>query len=149
MGTWDAGPFDNDSAADFANDLDDAPEYQRVAMIRGALTAVIETEGYLDLDEGAPAVAAAALVAHRLPGGEQFAPNGYGPEAPVPALPPDLVPLAISAVERVLGEDSELAALWSEDVRAPRPWHTSMQQLKSVLLGGAANGMEPLFDAAP
>ncbi|GAA1994122.1 DUF4259 domain-containing protein [Catenulispora subtropica] len=111
MGTWDAGPYDNDSAADFANDLDDAPEHQRVAMVRAALTAAVENDGYLDLDEGAPAVAAAALVAYRLPGGEHFAPNGYGPEAPVPDLPPDLVPLAISAVERVLGEDSELAAL--------------------------------------
>lgn len=24
MGTWDIGPFDNDTAADFAGDLDDA-----------------------------------------------------------------------------------------------------------------------------
>lgn len=149
MGTWDAGPFDNDSAADFANDLDDASEHQRVAMIRAALTAAVENGDYLDLDEGAPAVAAAALVAYRLPGGEQFAPNGYGPETPVPDLPPDLVPLAVSAVERVLGEDSELAALWSEDMRAQRPWHTSMHQLKSVLLSGATNGMDPLFEAAP
>ena len=149
MGTWDAEPFDNDSAADFANDLDDAPEHQRVAMIRAALTAAVENDAYLDLDEGAPAVAAAALVGHRLPGGEQFAPNGYGPEAPVPDLPPDLIPLAISAVERVLGKDSELAALWAEDMRAQRPWHTSMQQLKSVLLSGATNGMDPLFEAAP
>lgn len=111
MGTWDAGLFGNDSAADFFNDLDDAPEHQRAGMIRAALTAAVGNDAYLDLDEGAPAVAAAALVAHRLRGGEQFAPNGYGPEAPVSDLPPDLIPLAISAVERVLGPDSELAAL--------------------------------------
>lgn len=148
MGTWDAGPFDNDDAADFVNDLDDAPEHQRVAMIRAALTAAIENDDYLDLGEGAPAVAAAALVAYRLPGGEQFASKSYGPEAPIPELPPDLVPLAISAVERVLGGDSELAALWSEDMRAQRPWHTSMHQLKSVLLIAATDGMDPLFGAA-
>ena len=150
MGAWDAGPFDNDSAADFADDLDDAPEHERVAMIRTALATAAGNDTYLDLDEGAPAVAAAALVASRLPGGEQFAPNGYGPETPVPDLPTNLVPLAISAVDRVLAANSELAALWSEDMRAQRPWHTSMQQLKSVLLNANAptEGMDPLFEAA-
>lgn len=149
MGTWDAGPYDNDDAADFTNDLDDASESQRVAMIRTALATAVDNDAYLDLSEGAPAVAAAALVAFRLPGGEQFAPNTYGLRAPIPELPPDLIPLAIRAVERVLGENSELAALWSEDMRAHRPWHTSMQQLKSVLLSGTTDGMDPLFEAAP
>ena len=149
MGTWDAGPFDNDSAADFANDIDDAPEDQRVAVIRAELLAAVENDAYLDLDEGAPAVAAAALVAHRLPGGAQFTPNGYGHEVPIPDLPPSFVPLAISAVERVLGDRSELAALWSEDMRAQRQWHTSMQQLKSVLLNAITDGMNPLFEVAP
>lgn len=149
MGTWDAGPFDNDSAADFADDLDSAPEHARIALIRDALTAAVGNDTYLDLDEGAPAVAAAALVACRLPGGEQFAPNGYGPKAPVPTLPLALVPLAISAVDRVLAADSELASLWSEDIRAQKPWHTSMLQLKSVLLNATADGMDPLVEVAP
>lgn len=149
MGTWDAGPFDNDSAADFANDLDDTLEHGRIDLIRAVLTAAVENDTYLDLDEGAPAVAAAALVAYRLPGGEQFAPNGYGPEAPVPVLPADLVPLSISAVDRVLAANSELASLWSEGMRAQRPWHTSMLQLKSVLLNAATDGMGSLFEAAP
>jgi hypothetical protein len=149
LGTWDAGPFDNDSAADFANDLDDTPDHERVDLIRAVLTAAVENDTYLDLDEGAAAVAAAALVAYRLPGGEQFAPNNYGPEAPVPVLPADLVPLAIRAVDRVLAANSELASLWSEDMQAQRPWHTSMQQLKSVLLNATTDGMDPLFEAAP
>lgn len=149
LGTWDAGPFDNDSAADFANDLDDTPEHERTALIRTVLTAAVENDSYLDLDEGAPAIAAAALVACRLPGGEQFAPNGSGPEAPIPKLAPDLVPLAIDAVDRVLAANSELAELWSEDMRAHRPWHTSTLQLKSVLLNATTTGMDPLFEAAP
>ena len=149
MGTWDAGPFDNDDAADFANDLDGAPEDQRAAMIREALTAAIDNDGYLDLDEGAPAVAAAALVTCPLPGGERFAPNCYGPEAPIPDLPPDLVSLAISAVDRVLGSDSELAALWAEDLGEQRPWHTMMRQMKAVLLAATTEAMDPLFEAAP
>lgn len=149
MGTWDAGPFDNDDAADFANDLDDAPEHERVTLIRTILATAVENDTYLDYDDGAPAVAAAALVACRLPGGEQFVPNGYGPEAPIPDLPADLVPLAISAVDRILAADSELASLWSEDLRAQRPWHNSMLQLRSVLLNATTAGMDPLFETAP
>jgi hypothetical protein len=106
LGTWDAGPFDNDDAADFANDLDDAPEREHITLIRTILATAAENVTYLDYADGAPAVAAAALVACRLPGGEQFAPNGYGPEAPIPDLPGDLVVLAISAVDRVLAADS-------------------------------------------
>ena len=135
MGAWDAGPFDNDSAADFAGDLDDAPESDRVAMIRTALTTAVETDGYLDLDDGAPAVAAAALVACRLPGGVPFRPNNYCPEALIPDVPPSLVSLAISAIDRVLGDNSELAALWAEGTQGLGPWQTSMRQMKAVLLG--------------
>lgn len=149
MGTWDAGPFGNDSAADFADELEDTPEHERVALIRAVLTAAVENDTYLDFDEGASAVAAAVLVAHRLPRGEQFAPDGYGPAVTIPVLPADLLQLAIRAVERVLATNSELASLWSEDMRAERPWHTSMQQLKSVLLNATTDGIDPLFEAAP
>jgi hypothetical protein len=149
LGTWDAGPFDNDDAADFAGELDDTPEGERVALIRSVLTAAVENNTYLDSDEGAPAVAAAAIVAYRLPGGEQFAPNGHGPEAPVPDLPADLVPLAIDALDRVLAADSELASLWAESSRGQGPWHTSILQLKSVLLKSTTAGMDPLFEIGP
>ena len=37
MGTWDIGPFDNDTAADFGGDLDEAAWEERVSVIRGAL----------------------------------------------------------------------------------------------------------------
>ena len=150
MGTWDAGPFDNDSAADFINALDDAPEHERAALIRTALTAAVENDTYLDLDEGAPAVAAAALLASRLPGGEKLAPNGHShsPAAFVPDLA-DLVPLAISAVDRVLAANSELASLWSADMLSQRPWHTSMLELQSVLLNATTDTTDPRFEGAP
>jgi hypothetical protein len=47
MGTWDAGPFDNDDAADFIGDLDSAPENERAAMILSALLAAAENDTYL------------------------------------------------------------------------------------------------------
>ncbi|MCX5297949.1 DUF4259 domain-containing protein [Streptomyces sp. NBC_00193] len=52
MGTWDIGPFDNDTAADFGGDLDEAAAGEREGVVRGTLTHVI------DADPGVPASAA-------------------------------------------------------------------------------------------
>ena len=61
MGTWGIGPFDNDTAADFAGDLDDALPGEPEALVRGVLTRTVKATGYLD--EAQEAVAAAALIA--------------------------------------------------------------------------------------
>ena len=61
MGTWGIGPFDNDTAADFAGDLDNALPGEPEALVRGVLTRTVKATGYLD--EGQEAVAAAALIA--------------------------------------------------------------------------------------
>ncbi|WP_328303260.1 DUF4259 domain-containing protein [Streptomyces sp. NBC_00435] len=63
MGTWDIGPFDNDTAADLGGDLDEAAASQREGVAHGTLTDVIDTVGYLEAPESERAVAAAALVA--------------------------------------------------------------------------------------
>jgi uncharacterized protein DUF4259 len=39
MSGWDCAPFDNDTAADFAADLDGADESARLGMLRAALAA--------------------------------------------------------------------------------------------------------------
>lgn len=67
MGTWDVGPFDNDTAADFSGDLDDAAESERAGIIRSALARVLITHDHLDQDIAVEAVAAAALVAGQCP----------------------------------------------------------------------------------
>lgn len=54
MGTWDSGPFDNDTAADWCGDLDDADVAQRPALVREALTRSAGEDGYLDGDPRAP-----------------------------------------------------------------------------------------------
>ncbi|MFF8932432.1 DUF4259 domain-containing protein [Streptomyces longwoodensis] len=56
MGTWDTGPFDNDTAADFANVLDDAEPEVRAALIRGVLIRTIDATGYLTEAEEAVAL---------------------------------------------------------------------------------------------
>jgi hypothetical protein len=83
MGTWDVGPFDNDTAADFGGDLDEVAAGEREGIVRSALTRVIDTAAYLEAPESE--VAAAALVAAQCPGGEPADPI-YGPEEPLPDL---------------------------------------------------------------
>jgi len=116
MGAWGLGPFDNDAAADWAGDLDDAAPKERSTLIRDALTAAIEAEEYLDGDEAATAIAAAAVVAAKQPDGPELD-NNYGPNADTVGslrLEPDLRVLATRALVRALGEASEWRELWEE-----------------------------------
>ncbi|MFE7357183.1 DUF4259 domain-containing protein [Streptomyces sp. NPDC057543] len=70
MGTWDVGPFDNDTAADFGGNLDEAAAGEREGIVRSALTRVIDTAAHLEAPESEEAIAAAALVAAQCPGGD-------------------------------------------------------------------------------
>ncbi|MER6917905.1 DUF4259 domain-containing protein [Streptomyces spiralis] len=110
MGTWDTGPFDNDTAADFAGDLDDAEPGEREALIRGVLTRTVDATDHLW--EAEEAVAAAALIAAQCPGGEPVDDIPYGPRTPVPALPADLRALADEALARIAGDENGPAADW-------------------------------------
>ncbi|MEV6161307.1 DUF4259 domain-containing protein [Streptomyces sp. NPDC052052] len=131
MGTWDIGHFDNDTAADFSGALDDVPEAEREALIRDALNRAVATTGYLDSDDGAVAVAAAALVGSQCPGGEAVT-TAYGPDEPLPALPADLRPLAVKALDAVLGAESELRELW--DDAGGEDWAQGVGRLREVLV---------------
>ncbi|MER5762423.1 DUF4259 domain-containing protein [Streptomyces sp. NPDC002082] len=129
MGTWDIGPFGNDTAADFGGDLDEAAVGEREGVVRGTLTHVIDTVGYLEAPESERAVAAAALVAAQCPGGEPSDPI-YGPEEPLPDLT-GLRDLALQALERVVTEPSELMELWGESDGGA--WRAGIRRLESVL----------------
>ncbi|MFD4226319.1 DUF4259 domain-containing protein [Streptomyces sp. NPDC058545] len=135
MGTWDIGHFDSDTAADFSGDLDDAPQGERVELIREALTVVAGTQDYLDSDEAVVAVAAAALVAAQCPGGEPVV-TAYGPDEPLPELPLELRGLAVQALDRVVTEPSELLELWSEGGHG-EPWEEGIGRLRTVLVEAA------------
>ncbi|GAA2610821.1 DUF4259 domain-containing protein [Actinomadura fulvescens] len=139
MGTWGAEPFDNDAAADFAGDLDEADEAARGSLVREALEAALTEEGPLHGRTGDVAVAAAAIVAAQCPRGEPVDPV-YGPEEPVPPLPVHLRRLAVLALDRVTGPDSDLPGLWGEGDTATE-WHTRVRHLRSVLAN--ATNSEP------
>ncbi|WP_338486396.1 DUF4259 domain-containing protein [Streptomyces sp. SCSIO 75703] len=129
MGTWDVGPFDNDTAADFSYTLDEAAADARAGIILGTLTRVIDTAGYLEAPESEEAVAAAALVAAQCPEGEPTDPV-YGPEEPLPDLT-GVRDLALQALDRVMTEPSELMDLWDESNGGP--WRTHIRNLRNVL----------------
>ncbi|MEU4119575.1 DUF4259 domain-containing protein [Kitasatospora sp. NPDC028055] len=131
MGTWGTGYFDNDTAADFAGGLDDAAPGERAALVRAALERAARGSEYLDDDEGAEAVAAAALVAAQCPGGTAVT-TAYGPAEPIPGLPGDLRAPAVAALDRVVAEGSELAELWGES-GSDRVWRRGIRALREVL----------------
>ncbi|MEU4128558.1 DUF4259 domain-containing protein [Streptomyces wuyuanensis] len=130
MGTWDVGPFDNDTAADFCGDLDEAAAGEREGIVRATLTGVIDTAGHLEAPESERAVAAVALVAAQCPGGEPADPV-YGPDEPLPDLT-GLRGLALRALDRVVTEPSELMDLWEESDGGP--WRANVRRLRGVLL---------------
>ncbi|MGY3204968.1 DUF4259 domain-containing protein [Streptomyces sp. TE5632] len=129
MGTWDTGPFDNDTAADFANTLDDAEPGAREALIRGVLIRTIDATGYLA--EAEEAVAAAALIAAQCPGGDPVD-TPYGPETPMPALPTDLRTLADEALARIADDEAGPASNWV-DPQDWKRWRTMLSRLRAVL----------------
>jgi hypothetical protein len=129
MGTWDPGPFGNDTAADFAGALDDAASPgEREELVRGILTRTVKAPGYPD--EAQEAVAAAALLAAQCPGGGP-ADTVYGPKQPLPSFPQDLREMAAAALDRVLADE-----WWSWAWVAPADaaqWLASVKALRDVL----------------
>jgi hypothetical protein len=137
VGTWDIGPFDSDNAADWSFDLDEAEPGDRVDLIRRTLLKAADEAGYLDSTEGSEAIAAAAVVAAQLPGAAPLT-TPYAPDFLVEggrvALAPELPALAVRALERVMGPDSEWCELWGEAFE-PEKAYDVVRDLRRVLAG--------------
>ncbi|MEE1830502.1 DUF4259 domain-containing protein [Streptomyces sp. SP17KL33] len=140
MGTWNTGPFDNDTAADFAGDLDDAKSEEREALIRGVLTRTVDVTGWLT--EGEEAVAAAALIAVRCPGGAPID-TPFGPEEPMPPFPDDLRTLADEALARIISDEAGPASN-RVDPEDWKQWRANLNRLRAVLAPPPPS--IPLFD---
>ncbi|WP_329492657.1 DUF4259 domain-containing protein [Kitasatospora herbaricolor] len=130
MGTWDIGPFDNDTAADFAGDLDDAPVGEREKLVRRMLKRAADSTDYLNQSDGERAVAAAALIAAQH-GGEPTCPI-YGPSEPLPTFPAGLAMLAVDALDQVAAEQSELVDGWFDSSAGLR-WRQGVKRLRDLL----------------
>jgi hypothetical protein len=110
-------PFDNDAAAEWRNALNDTHGAGRASLIRAALIAAFKEGGYLEVDTGSRAVAAAAVVATQRVGSDQVSLRSVSEISDVRqeiGLSTDLTQLALGALARVELGESELRELWEE-----------------------------------
>lgn len=118
MGAWGTGTFDNDDAADWADELVESAD---LAPARAALAATMDSDGWLEIPEGARAVAAASVVAASFDGDVRGVSDEvaewleYHPDAGTLAD----ARLAIDALERVASVDSELREIWLAAANGP------------------------------
>lgn len=136
MGAWAEDTFGNDTACDWIGSFLDNPGLNAV---RSSIQAVLETEDdYLDSDEACDCLAACEVIA-RLQG-KWGVRNSYSEnldqwiELNPTNIPDDLKSAADSAIERILGANSELAELWDEGGRN-ETWHNSIDDLRERIRG--------------
>ena len=127
MGAWGYLPFENDDALDWLDGLNGGG----AEVIRVALTS--PGEGYLEEPEGSVAIAAAEITSasQGSPGSDLPEDAGAWLSAHGEELGAEDVELALQAVERVAGEESELAELW-DDADEPE-WRESLADLSERL----------------
>lgn len=145
MSIWGPGPFDNDDGADWFADLRDEPKLQSVKV---ALEEISDPKhvGYLDVTDGAEAVAAAEVLAELLgfPGDDPVLDEEH--EELAEALRGEikledrrnikkLVQRAIDALDVVLNdaENSELRQMWEEQAQEMPAWTAAMTTLQQRL----------------
>ncbi|WP_151738100.1 DUF4259 domain-containing protein [Acinetobacter junii] len=134
MGTWSHESFGNDTANDWAYELEDATDF---AVIEAALqVALDEGDEYLDADLAMEAIAAVEVIAKRLGKGTQS--DVYTEKVDqwletISEQPSDdLLSLAKRVLERIVADDSELKELWLESDEYEL-WLGNTQQLKDAL----------------
>ncbi|MEU5726863.1 DUF4259 domain-containing protein [Micromonospora sp. NPDC047738] len=117
MGASGTGPFENDGALDLCDELRDLDGEAVRDLLRLTLTTVagFDEHEYLEKDEAEAAVAAAAIVAAGRRGDNETL-QCCGLDVKVPTKLDDLVEVAVAALLRVMGQESELSNLWADTV---------------------------------
>jgi hypothetical protein len=119
LGTWGAGALENDIAADWVWQIQDAgSEQNAIGVIESALREASEVpaDEYLDADAGSCALAAAEVVAAALGRPADDLPENVTEwlTGHAQAVPETYGEKARAAVARTSGANSELAELWAE-----------------------------------
>ncbi|MFT4088425.1 MAG: DUF4259 domain-containing protein [Gordonia sp. (in: high G+C Gram-positive bacteria)] len=117
MGAWGSGVFDNDDAADWLVDFDEAAPADRPAVIGDVLQQALD-EDYLEADLCSSVIAAAALVRQTLPGAPTYRELSDLGDAAIGELvavvDAALIRKAVDALNVVLDPESEWSELWGE-----------------------------------
>ena len=117
MGATGTGPFENDDALDFLDELEESEHDVRRKRVESALDRVVRVSGYIEAPTMSQAVAAAVVVAAcddlESVVGERNVPR-WVDEEPID-VDEQLEELATQALRRALrSEDNELWELWAE-----------------------------------
>lgn len=133
MGAWGSGPFENDDACDWLDELADSG----VAALRAAL-ALADDAAYLEAPDGSVIVAAAEVVAQMgVDADDTDTDDDDAPDELVAFLadcgppPPALVAAARAALDRVTADESELRELWQDAEGGA--WQAAIDDLKRRL----------------
>ncbi|HEV7404987.1 MAG TPA: DUF4259 domain-containing protein [Chthoniobacteraceae bacterium] len=131
MGAWDATSFGNDTANDWAYDLEKSHD---LSYVDTTLEKILEAgDDYIDASDAEEAIAAAEVLAWLR--GRPTPVNAYTEKvaewvAAHPIQPPPaIVQKALAALDRIEGASSELPALWEGDA----DWAASMADLRARL----------------
>ncbi|MBS2028501.1 MAG: DUF4259 domain-containing protein [Deltaproteobacteria bacterium] len=130
MGAWSASSFENDDAADWIYELEEADDLE---ILETTLESAAENDDYLEAPEGSMAIAAAEVVAALLGKPAPELPDEVTAFVARMKAPPNrgLAELALKAVERVKTR-SELQELWDEGENA-KAWHALLADLSKRL----------------
>lgn len=135
MGAWAEDTFGNDAACDWIGSFLDNPS---LTVVREAIQTVIDTNDYLDSYEACQCLAACEVIARSQ--GKWGLRNSYSEkldqwvEANSMAISEDLKAAADEAIARILGDDSELLALWDDGGRN-EVWHKAINDLRQRVKG--------------
>lgn len=141
MGTWGAGPLDNDDAMDFVDGLLDLSPGEAVERLLEAVEVAAGTASTLDYPPGATALAAIAVLANSsLPGNLRV----WRASLPV-TLTPAFAEVMREAIERVLSVGSELTALWAASGKARELAEGVTPLVKAVTVIGVDPSQPTLF----
>lgn len=131
MGAWDIGVFGNDDAADWSFELQEAEDFEEFLADTFSQG---EDEEYLEASEGSSIVAAAAVVAASAGTIVKGFPADLkawleGKEATLQGM----ASVALTALKRVRGEQSELKDLW-EETEEFGAWSETLDKVAAGLL---------------
>ena len=132
MGTWEVGVFDNDDASDW---LDELVNVNSSDLLCDAIDAATSAGEYLEAPEGSRLLCACEVIAAL--GGQPATnlPNVVlqwvkGHETLDIAA---LIPIALQAIDRVLGPGSELNQLWQENESEYPRWRGTVLSIRDRL----------------
>ena len=135
MGAWGTGPFESDGALDFVGELADGPADAVVVRLRAAMTGVLETDDYIDIDDMDAAISAACLVAARIDPTVLVDPNGRHYLDRLNFEADDgLRELAVRVFVRAFEpKDNEWFALWAEPGEFPDLSEAALAPFRAVV----------------